>query len=65
MLLNVAGIDSYDHLSKFKCIEDNEIIDIEKKFNKFVIDEKYDFASVIQNVTVDLPKINIDLSVLI
>ena len=54
--------NTYDHLSKFKCIEDNEIIDIEKKFNKFVIDDNYDFASVIQNVTVDLPKINIDLS---
>ena len=54
--------NTYDHLSRFKCIEDNEIIEIEKKVNKFIIDEKYDFGSVIQNASLDLPKLNTDLS---
>ena len=36
--------NTYDHLDKMKCIENEEIINIEKKFEKFSVDNNYNYA---------------------
>jgi len=57
--------NSYDHLDKLKCIENNEILNIEKKFEAFTIDINYDYAKIILEKKQVLPNINIDLSKII
>ena len=57
--------NTYDHLDKLKCIENEEIINIEKKFENFSIDNNYNYAiNIIDNKSI-MPKINIDLQKLI
>ena len=36
--------NTYDHLDKFKCIENEEILNLEKKLNSFSKDKNYDYA---------------------
>ena len=57
--------NSYDHLSKLKCVENMEIIGIEKKFEFFSIEYDYDYGVYLLEEKQSLPKINIDLSKLI
>ena len=57
--------DSYDHLDKLKCVENDEIISIEKKFEEFSIDTNYDYAKIILENRQVLPNVNIDLSKII
>ena len=57
--------NSYDHLDKLKCIENEQIIEIEKKFEKFSIDNNYNYATSILESKQVLPKFNIDLPKLI
>ena len=54
--------NTYDHLDKFKCNEDEEILNLEKKFDSFSKDKNYDYASNIVNSKCSLPNINLDLS---
>ena len=54
--------NSYDHLDKLKCIENDEIINIEKKFEAFSIDINYDYAKIMLENKGVLPNVNIDLS---
>ena len=54
--------NSYDHLDKLKCVENDEILNIEKKFENFTIDINYDYAKTILENNHVLPNINIDLS---
>lgn len=54
--------NSYDHLDKLKCIENDEIINIEKKFEAFSIDINYDYAKIMLENKEVLPNVNIDLS---
>ena len=57
--------NTFDHLDKLKCVENEEIINIEKKFELFSVDKNYDYAkNVVENKN-SLPKINIDLPKLI
>ena len=57
--------NTYDHLDKMKCIENEEIINIEKKFENFSVDNNYNYAkNIIENKPL-MPNINIDLSKLI
>ena len=57
--------NTYDHLDKLKCIENEEIRKIEKKFENFNVDNNYNYAiSIIENGHL-LPNINIDLKKLI
>ena len=57
--------NSYDHLDKLKCVENDEILNIEKKFESFSIDINYDYAKTILENKQVLPNVNIDLSKLI
>ena len=57
--------NTYDHLDKLQCIEDENILNIEKKLDQFSIDQNYNYAINIVNVKNSLPKINIDLSKII
>ena len=57
--------NSFDHLDKLKCIEKEDILNLEKKFETFSIDSNYDYAINILNNKNSLPNINIDLSKLI
>ena len=57
--------NTYDHLDKMQCIEDEKLLNLELKFDKFVIDENYNYAENIVKVKNSLPKINIDLSKII
>ena len=57
--------NSYDHLDKLKCVENDEIINIEKKFEEFTIDTNYDYAKIILENRQVLPNVNIDLSKII
>ena len=57
--------NSYDHLDKLKCVENDEIINIEKKFEEFSIDINYDYAKIILENRQVLPNVNIDLSKII
>ena len=54
--------NSYDNFDKIKCIEDPKILDLEKKFDSFSIDNNYDYAINILKSKNSLPNINIDLS---
>ena len=57
--------NTYDHLDKLKCIENEKIINLEKKFEKFSIENNYNYAiNIIDNKNL-MPKINIDLQKLI
>ena len=53
--------NSYDHLDKFQCIENENILNIEKKFDPFSLDINYNYAINIINVKNSLPNINLDL----
>ena len=57
--------NSYDHLDKLKCVENDEIINIEKKFEEFSIDINYDYAKIMLENRQVLPNVNIDLSKII
>ena len=54
--------NSYNHLYRMKCIENDEIINLEKKFDSFSIDKDYNYVIDINNSKISLPKINLDLS---
>jgi hypothetical protein len=53
---------TYDNLDKIKCVENDEIINIEKKFEAFSIDINYDYAKIMLENKEVLPNVNIDLS---
>ena len=57
--------NSYDHFDKLKCYDNIEIIEIEKKFELFSIEQNYDYGINLLEETQSLPKINIDFSKLI
>ena len=57
--------NSYDHFDKLKCYDNIEIIEIEKKFELFSIEENYDYGVNLLEEAQTLPKINIDFSKLI
>ena len=57
--------NSYDHLDKLKCIENEEILNIENKFEEFSIDNNYNYAKTILEKKQVLPDANIDLSKII
>ena len=57
--------NTYDHLDKLQCIEDENILNLEKKFDPFSIDKNYNYAINIINVKNSLPSINLDLSKII
>ena len=54
--------NTYDHLDKLKCIEEEEILNIEKKLDPFSIDKNYNYTSNMANAKNSLPKINLNLS---
>ena len=60
-----SKFNTYDHLDKLKCIEDEEILNLEKKFDSFSKDKNYDYALNIINSKCSLPNINLDLSKII
>ena len=57
--------NTFDHLDKLKCVENEDIINIEKKFEFFSVDNNYDYAKNLVENKNSLPKINIDLPKLI
>ena len=57
--------NTYDHFDKLKCVENAEILEIEKKFENFSVEPNYNFAINLVEDNQCLPKINIDLSKLI
>ena len=57
--------DTYDHIDRLKCIEDEEILNLEKKLDYFSKDKNYDYALNIINSECSLPNINLDLSKII
>ena len=54
--------NTYDHLDKFQCMESEEMLNLEKKFDIFSIDKNYNYATNIVNTKISLPLINLDLS---
>ena len=54
--------NSYDHLDKMQCMESEEMLNLEKKFDIFSIDKNYNYATNIVNIKISLPNINLDLS---
>jgi len=56
---------SFDHLDKLKCVENDEILNIEKKFETFSIDINYNYAKNILEKKKALPDVNFDLSKII
>ena len=54
--------NTYDHLDKMQCIESEEMLNLEKKFDNFSIDKNYNYATNIVNTKISLPNINLDLS---
>ena len=57
--------NTFDHLDKLKCVENEEILKIFQKFENFSTDNKYDYAiNLIENKDI-LPNVNIDLPKLI
>ena len=56
---------SFDHLDKLKCVENDEILNIEKKFETFSIDINYNYAKNILEKKQALPDANFDLSKII
>ena len=57
--------NSINHLDKLKCVENEEILNLEKKFENFSVDCNYNYAINILDNKHSLPSINIDLSKLI
>ena len=57
--------NTFDHLDKLKCVENEEILKLEKKFENFSVDNNYDYAINLLENKISMPKINIDLSKLI
>ena len=57
--------NTFNHLDKLKCVENEEILKIEQKFENFSVDNNYDYAINILENKISMPKINIDLSKLI
>ena len=57
--------NTFNHLDKLKCVENEEILKIEEKFEKFSIDNNYDYAINLLENKISMPKINVDLSKLI
>ena len=57
--------DTYDHFDKLKCVENSKIIEIEKKFENFSIENDYDYGTALTKEEICLPLINLDLAKLI
>ena len=57
--------NSINHLDKLKCVENEEILNLEKKFENFSVDCNYNYAINILDNKHSLPSINIDLSKLL
>ena len=57
--------NTYDHFDKLKCVENSKIIEIEKKFENFSIENDYDFGTALTEGEICLPLINLDLAKLI
>ena len=57
--------NTFNHLDKLKCVENEEILKIEEKFEKFSINNNYDYAINLLENKISMPKINVDLSKLI
>ena len=57
--------NSYNHLEKMKCPDNEELLNLEKKFDLFSIDINYNYAINIINSKNSLPSINLDLSKII
>ena len=57
--------NTFNHLDKLKCVENEEILKIEQKFENFSVDNNYDYAINILENKISMPKINIDLTKLI
>ena len=60
-----AKYNTINHLDKLICVENEDIIKIEKKFEAFTVDNNYNYAINIITNKNELPKINIDLQKLI
>ena len=54
--------NSFNHLDKLQCIEEEEILKLEKKFDPFSIDKSYNYLINIIKLKNCLPDINLDLS---
>ena len=57
--------DSYDHSERIKCVENDEIIEIEKKFENFSVEPDYDYGINLVGDRQSLPKLNIDFGKLV
>ena len=57
--------ETYDHFNLLKCVENDQILEIEKKFENFSVEPNYDYGINLLEDAQSLPKINIDLSKLI
>ena len=57
--------NTYDHFDKLKCVENSKIMEIEKKFENFSIENDYDFGTALTEGEICLPLINLDLAKLI
>ena len=57
--------NTYNHLDKMQCIDSEEMLNLEKKFDIFSIDKSYNYAINIVNTKINLPYINLDLSKII
>ena len=53
--------NTYNHLNRMQCKENEEMINLEKKFDPFSIDKNYNYAINIVNSKISLPKINLNL----
>ena len=54
--------NTYNHLDKMQCMENEEMLNLEKKFDLFSIDKNYNYAINIVNTKISMPNINLDLS---
>ena len=54
--------NSFNHLDKLQCIEEEEILNLEKKFDPFSIDKSYNYLINIIKLKNCLPDINLNLS---
>ena len=57
--------NTFDHLDKLKCVENDDILLIEKNFDCFTINIGYNYANEIINKTMNLPNLNINFEKLI
>ena len=53
---------SYNNLDKFKCDENPELLNLEKKLDPFSLDVNYNYATNLCSNKNQLPDINLDLS---